>query len=411
MHTIKLNNGTYEIRTETLQGRECRVVPVVMMREGVHNGSAGPILHTASELGKIVDAWNGIPVTINHPQKEGVFVSANMPDIAQQNVGQIFNAQMEGDKLKAEAWIFVDQIQSISPATFAQIEEGKPLDVSVGVFSEDITKDGEWNGETYNRVAQGYRPDHLALLPDGTGACSWNDGCGIRNNSAKVHPKISVNADYVQIQRALQNALDNMDNGDAIHYLEALEETTFVYRVEMRNGEKKFYKRSYTFANGNVTMGDQIEQVKREVNYIPIMSTNQKPCCPDKVNAIIANERMPFAECDREMLNAFSSEKLEELVQKFEPKEVTVNSEADLLKLIPDGELKKSVEAGLKLNKEKREELTQKIKANSKDVWADEDLAKMDVEMLEKLSKTNVTADYSVNGAQGTKNDVEPLEY
>ena len=119
MDTVRIQiNKDYTTRKDTLNGVEHLVVPVVMMREGVHNGSAGSIYHTAAELGRYVEAWNGIPVTITHPQQDGASVSANAPLIREQYcVGTIYNARMDGDKLRAEAWIVPADLHRISTDT------------------------------------------------------------------------------------------------------------------------------------------------------------------------------------------------------------------------------------------------------------------------------------------------------
>lgn len=184
-----VNNTTngYIIRNETHQERPHIVVPVVMMREGVHAGSHGPLFHSVEELSKFIGAWNGIPVSIQHPEEDGTPVSANIPEIIDsQTVGRVYNAYMNGDKLCAEAWIDVEKIKQVSPETLALIQAQRPLDVSVGVFSEEEMIAGTWNGESYTGVARGHRPDHLALLPGGVGACSWEDGCGVRANECKT---------------------------------------------------------------------------------------------------------------------------------------------------------------------------------------------------------------------------------
>ena len=66
-HAMQANN--YSLRTEVYEGKEHLVVPVVMMVEGVHNGSHGPILHTIEELGKFPGAWNGIQFPCFIPRK------------------------------------------------------------------------------------------------------------------------------------------------------------------------------------------------------------------------------------------------------------------------------------------------------------------------------------------------------
>jgi hypothetical protein len=54
MYQVQANN--YEIRMETYMGRKHLIVPVVMMVEGVHCGSAGPLFHSIEELGKYPDS-------------------------------------------------------------------------------------------------------------------------------------------------------------------------------------------------------------------------------------------------------------------------------------------------------------------------------------------------------------------
>lgn len=179
------NNQGYTLRHETSEGIDYLVVPVVMMVEGVHNGSHGALLHQAEELGKFPASWNGIPVTINHPNVDGQDVSANDPKVLEEfGTGRVFNTKMTEDgKLKGEAWIVQEKIASISPEALEYIESQRPLDVSIGVFTDEEQVTGNYQGETYQAIARNHRPDHLALLPGGQGACSWSDGCGIRLNS------------------------------------------------------------------------------------------------------------------------------------------------------------------------------------------------------------------------------------
>ncbi len=179
---IQINiNENYKVRTQTFNGKETVIVPVTMMVEGVRSGSKGAILNLISELGKIPAAWNGIPVVVNHPKVDGHFVSANSPDILQEAIGTVFNTKVDGDKLKAEAWIDKAKLMTHKDL-LALIEKNMPIEVSIGSFSDDEEKTGTWNGEDYIAVAYNYRPDHLAILPHNTGACSFRDGCGIRNN-------------------------------------------------------------------------------------------------------------------------------------------------------------------------------------------------------------------------------------
>ena len=244
MKIFAQKNSDYMIRSERLQGRNHIVVPVVMMVEGVHSGNQGPIFHSAAELGRIPESWNGIPVVINHPAVGGESVSANSPEIINSGaVGRVFNTRMDGDKLRAEVWLDEENLRQVSTDALTYIREGQPLEVSIGAFNDEDGIPGEWKGEQYNASAKNIRPDHLALLPGGTGACSWEDGCGIRankeggNNEMKNDDVIKtmkslgkegysvtiigINQEgFREIMSAIQTKLDQMDTNTKMHFLE-----------------------------------------------------------------------------------------------------------------------------------------------------------------------------------------------
>ena len=55
------------VRTDTLEGRECWVVNMVMITEGVHAGSNGALYYSAEELKKSASAWDSKPIVVDHP--------------------------------------------------------------------------------------------------------------------------------------------------------------------------------------------------------------------------------------------------------------------------------------------------------------------------------------------------------
>lgn len=185
------------VRHETLNGRDMVVVPVVMIKGGV---VMNEILVPPEEVYPI--AWNGVPVTLYHPEVATGYTSANSPDIIEQfAVGTIFNSKWEGDSLKGEAWVDVGKAEELKPGLVAALESGEEMDVSTGFFSADQETQGVSKGRVFKSVARQINPDHLALLPGGTGACSWEDGCGVRANerkdpnmSTEGEDKVSVSA-------------------------------------------------------------------------------------------------------------------------------------------------------------------------------------------------------------------------
>jgi hypothetical protein len=138
--------------------------------------------------------WNNIPVTINHPQdQEGAYVSAGSPEVLSAwAVGKLLNSRFEDGKLKAEVMIDLKKADAKHPTLINSLDRGVEMELSTGLFGEEVMEPGLWNNEAYETRLTAIQPDHLALLPDATGACSWADGCGVRANM-KVNAGPAVN--------------------------------------------------------------------------------------------------------------------------------------------------------------------------------------------------------------------------
>ena len=360
----------YQVRYETLQGRNHLVVPVVMMVEGVHAGSRGPVLHLAEEFENFTPAWNGIPVTIDHPKRDGQFVSANDPEMIETStVGRVFNTHVDGEKLKAEAWLDQEKLKEVSPEALSHIDGGKELDVSVGVFTEDDNTPGNWNGEAYESIARNYRPDHLALLPGGVGACSWEDGCGVRANEKNeggtdVKQDVFKNKEdlvafatgYKELIDRARQKLDAMDTNTRVHLLEEVFEDHLIYRVATAEGEESFYRREYSInEDGSIELEGEPQPVEKRTEFVALSDGGQKEekqmfnlkkffgmgkkkdetvstCVKNKVQELINHEGTRFTDDDREWLEGLGDvEVLERLFpveqKKQEGDEPAANSD------------------------------------------------------------------------------------
>ncbi len=451
-YTVKTNS--YVIRETTLDGKPHLVVPVIMMVEGVHNGSHGPILHQEAELSQSLHAWNGIPVTISHPTEDGENVTANTPQqLDKDSVGRVFNAHYENG-LKADVWIDVTKIEERSPLALTYIRQSRPLEVSVGVFNDTVFTEGEWNGETYEAIASNYKPDHLALLPGERGACSWSDGCGIRanaeggdmpemdllktfkelNQKGYVVRPVTNEQGYRETTSLLQSKLDAMDTSERVYYLQEVYADHFIYEVRDRElGGTTLYKRDYSLNANEVVIGESPVEVHRKVDYVTMkagvrttsinndneggkMSKDSAPCCEAKVDALIANKGTQWTAGDREWL--LTQE--EGTIDKMSPKEVEkpasieVNAEEvittfkatltkieDYTELMPEA-MKVEVSGGVKLYNEHRTELVKSILDNTKDIWVEATLIAMDDATLEGVSKSiKSPVDYSGQGPVG----------
>jgi hypothetical protein len=178
LQTRKAVLNVNDIRRVKYNSGEHVVIPVVMIVDGVLNDA----LVTHEEYGKVVDAWNDKPVTVNHPEVNGEFVSAGSPDIIEKlSIGRVYNASVDGDKLVAELWLDPEKADRIGRTDLLKaLEGGAVVEVSTGYFSTRHDIQGEFNGKTYLYIDENIVPDHLALLPADEGACSVADGCGTR---------------------------------------------------------------------------------------------------------------------------------------------------------------------------------------------------------------------------------------
>ena len=471
LHHIQANN--YTIRTEMHQGKKHLVVPVIMMVEGVHNGSHGPLLHLAEDLGRFPDAWNGIPISVEHPEEGDHFVSANSPNVIdRQTVGRVYNSQMMDGKLKAEAWIEEEKISQLSPAALGYIRQGRPLDVSVGVFTEDEMIPGVWNSEPYDGIARNHRPDHLALLPGGQGACSWEDGCGIRanekhkasqseggSNSVELlkamkelnlagFSAIQINEQgYKEIITALQSKLDRMDDDVKIHFLQEVYDNYCIYEIRSRaeGGGNSLYRRSYQKnSDGSIEFTGEPAAVQRKVEYVTMQKgdlntmadkDNKARCpkCIEKAGLLIQSKHSTFVEADREWLETLDEPYLDKLLamqkKDEEPKEPPQVNKEQAIQVLQDelktpekfinllpAEMQDQMRSGLKLHQEKKAELIKTITDHAKDkegFYTEDDLKAMSMIDLQRLaSMIPVKADYSLNANPTIhENEVEPLGF
>lgn len=442
----------YDVKLTVHQEKAHLVVPVTMMVEGVHNGSQGAIYHSIEELGKFPASWNGIPVIVNHPQINGEYVSANQPEIVDKEViGKVFNTDVDGTKLKAEAWIDEDKLSSLHPEVLEAINNGEEMEVSLGMFTENEEVEGEWNGEKYERIARNHRPDHLALLPDAVGACSCEDGCGIGANEYNDNMKIDITGKiegkdllfvlrrmnregfalapignnqaqgYRERMDAVYSTLNGLNKEGSYHYLEEMYDDELIYN-KSSDGGTTMYKQSYKFESGKIEFVGEPIEVHKKVEYVTNNLTNFKkevkmanecaPCIKKKVDDLIANSQGRWTEDDREMLQTLSEAMLDKIAKPVE-KEVVKTVEVN--KLTADDQA--ALEYGKKQLKERREGFVKSILDNTeKGTWSEDKLKSMDDETLESISKSikrEEVVDYSLGApvVYAGKDEIEPMTF
>jgi len=184
MRHLHLLGATGQPRTEVWNGKEYLVVPVVALMEGVIHAvnAETPELVPFATLEKAAASWNGKPVTLGHPKKDGKQCSAGDPGIVESHgIGVVRNSRVDKGtkKLLQEAWIEKLRAKKLHPEMFARLEASKVEEVSVGAF---VVTDGKAGTHSNGREFKGSwveaDGDHLAFLPGGRGACSVDMGCG-----------------------------------------------------------------------------------------------------------------------------------------------------------------------------------------------------------------------------------------
>jgi hypothetical protein len=258
-----------------MEGRDFLVVPMVILTEGVHRGSDGPLYYPKEELAKTPAVWNHKPIVVYHPEMNGVGISACDPVvITNRKVGVMMNTKFENGRLKSEAWIEAPRANLVDPRIMAAIETNQMMEVSTGVFVDHDPTEGTWGAEEYQAIARNYRPDHLALLPDQIGACSIKDGAGLlRNVSADRKAKMEV---------AFKKMMEGFSEAD---------------RSVMEAVFKKMMEGSLSSGDGESFIGNQQTKTIKPMEKKAL------------VDAIIT-KNVGWAETDREKLMALSEDQL-----------------------------------------------------------------------------------------------------
>lgn len=330
-----------KVRIDNMEGREHIVVPMVILTEGVHNGSGGPLYYPPDELSKTPVVWNHKPIVVYHPEMNGQGVSACDPAIlTNRKVGVMMNTKWDNKRLTSEAWLEKSRADAVDERIMAAVENNTMMEVSTGLFVDLEEKEGEWNGEKYTAITRNYRPDHLAILPDKIGACSIAKGAGFLRNEKngsfaqaldairRVLGLTSNELSFAHIREGLNMALRkkfNVGEGTSGSWL-YVEDCYSNFCIYDYNG--KLYSIGYTATDTGVSLSDDDpKQVFRVTEYRTVEGaayvgnrdqnhavTKEKTMEKKKlVDNIVANTAGGWSEADRETLMAMSEAQLKRI--------------------------------------------------------------------------------------------------
>lgn len=316
------------VRNDTLEGKPQIVAPMIMITEGVHNGSDGPIFYPADELAKSIVNSNHRPVVVYHPVENGAGVSACDPiQLSSRKVGITLKSIFDNDskKLFSEAWIDPERAKTVDNRVSEAIEKQTMMEVSTGYYMDLEKKEGVWNNEKYIGIARNLILDHLALLPDVKGACSIEDGAGFLRTNAEMGHETT--------RRLLQSKLNEDykdDDGFNNAWIEEVYDSFFIYEYK---GE--YFKQPYTNSDGTVDFAEEPDKVIKVVEWRKANdgsfvgnendnnNNNLKGTDMDKkkiVDSLIANEKTDWKEEDRVGLMAMNEERLTKMAADAEKK-------------------------------------------------------------------------------------------
>lgn len=406
------------VRNETLEGRPYLAVPMVMIKEGVLNGSDGPILYTSEELAKVPQVWNTKPVVVQHPTLNGKSLSACDPDVLEKyRVGMIMNTSWDGQRLKAEAWLEPSRLEAVDSRVLNAVQKGEMMEVSTGLFSEIEPNPGVFKGRHYKGVVRNLRPDHLAILPDSIGACSIADGAGLMRNSRKemelILNSFGINRDaaHDKVRLLLRNAA-SAELGESFDFIENVFDTTFVYKTN-----EGLWQRNYSLQGGKAVLEGFPIRVEKKVTYVALANNKEqgkkKMENTIKTKRAIVDELTPLGvrkEEDKEFLEGLGEEQLtknmqtaktavvtpsippteekkEEIVEEVKQVDNTeqVKAPSDYLKALP-AEIREVLNEALSTQAEQKAKLVESIVANKKNILSKEQLTTLKMTELKAMA-------------------------
>lgn len=312
--TIHLNYAGGTVRRAMLHNREHIVAPLVLIVPGVLEGSRGALYYPPEEVERDPSVWNHVPIVVYHPYLNGQPTSARDPEILnRQGIGVILNTHINNGRLVAEGWFDAERTRQIDQRVWQALQAGQAMELSTGLALQEqqAPANSVHNGKPYTAIATNYKPDHLAVLPDQTGACSIKDGCGVLVNEKQQQETVSLlqklagllglgksvptaiapaisstnyktsltanETDLKEMLRELEQAFGKaypiVVDGNTGTYLSCphLEEVYDDYLIYC-DGDG-YYKLSYSMKGAEVVFDGTPQPVERQVNYVPSSGT------------------------------------------------------------------------------------------------------------------------------------------
>jgi len=313
-------------------------------------------LYPTEERDKSFESLNRTPVTVEHPEIDGVYVSANDPEI---DFDFRFGAFNENARITDDDRIALDKVINVQKALKTEkgkrlldrIEEvetndqARPIHTSVGVFldMEEVELSTNERGQEYTWVAKDMIFDHDAILLDSVGASTPDQGTGIGVNKEDIKVEHYVCGE----KKRKVKAVNNITNSElSFHEIESklhkkineglvsyenwtisVYDNWFVY--ETKQGD--LFQSNYTIEKDEINIQGSRIPVERVTEFKPIKAAESKE--------------------DNAMRDT--------IIAKLEELGIEVNAE------ISDSDLMAKYDESLKINKDKSKPELSDIVANA----------------------------------------------
>lgn len=286
LHTV-VGNLSGSPRHETLHGRQYLVVPLTLIVEGVLNGSQGRIYYPAEELARDPSVWNGMPLVLRHPSENGQPLSARDPRVLQNSyLGMVYRASYNSPRLQAEGWFDRALLQANYQALYVRINRGEPIELSTGLYldAQQAPNGATFNQTSYDWIGRNYRPDHVAILPDETGACPVTAGCGVNVNSGGVPVQKTELITWLTANCACWKGSEAALNALTDHQLTVLkseaEQSTLFRNVLNKGFKHKGRSYKYDQAKGGIVV-NSLDGAANAADAEDVKEDNTKNMCDD----------------------------------------------------------------------------------------------------------------------------------
>lgn len=356
------SNQVAGVRREKIGDVEYLVAPVVAICEGVLKDE----LVAADEIANHFHSWDGRPVVLGHPQQDGVDISANNPAILSEiGLGWLYNTEFVDGKLKGEMWHPVTTLEKIAPEYKKRLESSEATEVSTAYWRDRKEQPGKYGDVEYAAAAVNLHPDHLAVLLDVEGACSWQDGCGVPrvNEGRDIQTNVMGKA-----RNSVRNALETIAN-------------VFGMNLQSENTQEVNSMSNELIAkiveDGRLDLSEEQLADSSEEVLTAIASLLEEPETQEEEQVETNEGETP---CDQEL-----------------PPAIVALAKAIEDRGGPDQVL--SLLDGIRTDQDtRRNTLVETLAANSACAFSKEQLSRMDVDTLETLQQSLSPADYSGRG-------------